>query len=728
MSAVRQISARESEAISSADPEMPIVTPPAGRDDPILLLRTAIARLKAPHGDLPDQAEVANLLAETREALERMKVIAGAIKECGDFLKEARFDQAFEALDAGLAAYPADPILVARRREVEEEQSAIHTGAAVRTALDEAGWLLGQGRTDLATQFLREKVAKLPEQPALISHLEELEALLPRWERERRVQATLDGAAMLEELRQWQAALTILEEALHSYPDSEELIAASKRVRDRLVDDVRQKKLAHRVELIGQKIAAQSWRQALSLLEGTQKDFPGEPELSLLRREVDAGLRRSECEALAAEARQCLADGEFEQAERAIREGLESFGPEPSLEALRRQLEIETKYREELRKAQVLFGQRRLREAERVLEQLAAPDRPEAHALLDAVRGICAATEEEKFYESGRGKALELIQGEHFAQAADLLRNLLLLFPGDPILERDLRTAQTGVERCSQEVAPPAGSDHPALQPEVQAGALEEVHLAEVRPSRIRGAAIAGAASLMLGAAAGAAWMISRNAAPVARPAAAQPTVQAPLSVAHEGGSPSAAAPGETPPQPACDAAGTGQQRYERGARRQYGRSFRRKLLRTQIPAQHPVVLEPPGAEATTTAETVPGLPGGLARTFNAPAPPPAARAPIAKRAPAPGGRLEAAELINRTLPVYPALARERGISGIVRLEALIDERGAVTSVTVLRGDPVLTTAARNAVLKWRYKPARLNGRPIATTATIQVLFGDRNK
>ena len=728
MSAVRQISARESEAISSADPEMPIVTPPAGRDDPILLLRTAIARLKAPHGDLPDQAEVANLLAETREALERMKVIAGAIKECGDFLKEVRFDQAFEALDAGLAAYPADPILVARRREVEEEQSAIHRDAAVRTALDEAGWLLGQGRTDLATQFLREKVAKLPEQPALISHLEELEALLPRWERERRVQATLDGAAMLEELRQWQAALTILEEALHSYPDSEELIAASKRVRDRLVDDVRQKKLAHRVELIGQKIAAQSWRQALSLLEGTQKDFPGEPDLSLLRREVDAGLRRSECEALAAEARQCLADGEFEQAERAIREGLESFGPEPSLEALRRQLEIETQYREELRKAQVLFGQRRLREAERVLEQLAAPDRPEAHALLDAVRGICAATEEEKFYESGRGKALELIQGEHFAQAVDLLRNLLLLFPGDPILERDLRTAQSGVERCSQEVAPPAGSGHPAPQPEVQAGALEEVHLAEVRPSRIRGAAIAGAASLMLGAAAGAAWMISRDAAPVARPAAAQPTVQAPLSVAHEGGSPSAAIPMETPPQPVATAAGPGQQKI-RPRRTALVRPFiPPEAVRTQIPAQHPVLLQPPGAEATTTAETAPGLPGGLARTFNAPAPPPAARAPIAKRPPAPGGRLEAAELIDRTLPVYPVLAREGGISGIVRLEALIDERGAVTSVTVLRGDPVLTTAARNAVLKWRYKPARLNGRPIATTAMIQVLFGDRNK
>jgi hypothetical protein len=39
-----------------------------------------------------------------------------------------------------------------------------------------------------------------------------------------------------------------------------------------------------------------------------------------------------------------------------------------------------------------------------------------------------------------------LIQQRQFAQAADLLRNLLALFPGDSILERDLVVAQNGLD------------------------------------------------------------------------------------------------------------------------------------------------------------------------------------------------------------------------------------------------------------------------------------------
>jgi TonB family protein len=63
-----------------------------------------------------------------------------------------------------------------------------------------------------------------------------------------------------------------------------------------------------------------------------------------------------------------------------------------------------------------------------------------------------------------------------------------------------------------------------------------------------------------------------------------------------------------------------------------------------------------------------------------------------------------------------------------VRLTAAIDERGEVNNVKVVSGDAVLATAAKNAVLQWKYKPATLNGRPIATTTEIQIVFGDQNK
>jgi protein TonB len=98
------------------------------------------------------------------------------------------------------------------------------------------------------------------------------------------------------------------------------------------------------------------------------------------------------------------------------------------------------------------------------------------------------------------------------------------------------------------------------------------------------------------------------------------------------------------------------------------------------------------------------------------------------KPEPVPGGKIVQAILITRTLPVYPALARQRAIAGAVRLTATIDEHGNVNNVKIVSGDVLLGAAAKNALLTWKYKPATLNGRPIATPTEIEIVFGDRNK
>lgn len=448
----------------SANPEILTAasTPQPDSGDPLQLLRDAINRLKSHNGELPDQAQVANLLAEAREALERASVVARVVAECEGFLKESHFDQAIEALDAGLLIYPTDPALVARRRDVELRKKAFESAAAARAAIEEANWLADQDRIDMAVHFLKDKAAAIQAQPALISRLEELETLLPRWEEKRQVQAALGRARMLEESQQWRAALTILEETSRLYPASGELAEAEKRLRNRLLAHEREKKLARRLELIGQKIVAQSWSQAFTLLEDARKEFPDTPELNALERQADAGRRRSEREAVAGEVRQCVADGELEQAEQVLRRGLEALGPEPALEALRAELESQRKYREELGRAQVLFAQRQLLEAERVLAQMVAvQDRPEARALLTAVQQARSAAEEENFRERGREKALELMQQGQFAQAADLLHNLLSLFPGNPILERDLAAARSALGQLSSDTVPATGRKIP---------------------------------------------------------------------------------------------------------------------------------------------------------------------------------------------------------------------------------------------------------------------------
>jgi protein TonB len=73
--------------------------------------------------------------------------------------------------------------------------------------------------------------------------------------------------------------------------------------------------------------------------------------------------------------------------------------------------------------------------------------------------------------------------------------------------------------------------------------------------------------------------------------------------------------------------------------------------------------------------------------------------------------------------PDYPELARAAGIEGVVILEAIIDLRGRVQNVTVLRSIPFLDEAAIAAVERWEYEPTLLNGIPVPVVMTVTVRF-----
>jgi protein TonB len=78
--------------------------------------------------------------------------------------------------------------------------------------------------------------------------------------------------------------------------------------------------------------------------------------------------------------------------------------------------------------------------------------------------------------------------------------------------------------------------------------------------------------------------------------------------------------------------------------------------------------------------------------------------------------------------PIYPALARAVHVEGVVILEAVIDVRGDVQSVRVLRSFPLLDQAAIDAVRQWRYTPARLNGDVVPVIVTVTVNFSLTNR
>lgn len=102
--------------------------------------------------------------------------------------------------------------------------------------------------------------------------------------------------------------------------------------------------------------------------------------------------------------------------------------------------------------------------------------------------------------------------------------------------------------------------------------------------------------------------------------------------------------------------------------------------------------------------------------------PPPLPSPPELKK-PIRVGSLAPSKLIHRVDPPYPILAKKMRIEGTVCLEAVIDEEGNVTDVTVMSGHATLSDAAVKAVRQWKYTPTVQNGEPVPILAIIRVVF-----
>ncbi len=81
------------------------------------------------------------------------------------------------------------------------------------------------------------------------------------------------------------------------------------------------------------------------------------------------------------------------------------------------------------------------------------------------------------------------------------------------------------------------------------------------------------------------------------------------------------------------------------------------------------------------------------------------------------------ANLINKVVPAYPALAKAARVQGSVEFRATISKEGNIENLQLVHGHPLLVNAAKDAVLQWKYRPTLLNGQPVEVLTEIVVNF-----
>ncbi len=129
-----------------------------------------------------------------------------------------------------------------------------------------------------------------------------------------------------------------------------------------------------------------------------------------------------------------------------------------------------------------------------------------------------------------------------------------------------------------------------------------------------------------------------------------------------------------------------------------------------------PAPVEPPDSPVPAGGETIgDGSSGVRPEETDAASPEPYAALPFGAEPPV---------LKTRVEPQYPSLARKAGIGGDVVLQIVVERDGTIGSAFAVQEAPLgLTAAATDAVRRWVYVPARLDGRPIAVVKTVRVRF-----
>jgi protein TonB len=128
----------------------------------------------------------------------------------------------------------------------------------------------------------------------------------------------------------------------------------------------------------------------------------------------------------------------------------------------------------------------------------------------------------------------------------------------------------------------------------------------------------------------------------------------------------------------------------------------------------------PGGVPGGQAGGVIGGVLGGVPKGAPPPAPPVATgpRAPVRV-----GGDVKPPRLLFGPEPDYPLLAKQSRLSGVVVIDAIIDENGKVKGMRVISGHPLLIPAALSAVSKRRYQPTVLDGEPTPIDLRVEVSF-----
>ena len=79
--------------------------------------------------------------------------------------------------------------------------------------------------------------------------------------------------------------------------------------------------------------------------------------------------------------------------------------------------------------------------------------------------------------------------------------------------------------------------------------------------------------------------------------------------------------------------------------------------------------------------------------------------------------------VVKKTAPDYPAIAKQLKVAGHVEVDVTIDADGNVENVKIVSGNAMLTPSVVTAVKKWKFTPFTQGGSPTKAVASLDFDF-----
>ena len=303
---------------------------------------------------------VATIASEKRE-----RAILEDLVRIQSSQRAGRLREAAELLEKSLGAHGEDARLLETRQVLSRNLAERQRSEYLENLRNECHRLLKQGRFDDAIGLLEGSEVRYPNDREASALLAEAKAAREAHERKQSIEKALARATELIHQADFEAGLSVLDDALGTYPDSRELAEALARAAVRRDEADRRREIKQLTETIERAIADGDWGRAIDRIATGLERFPEEPSLVRLKRTTEESKHRQEVVEVETSALDALKGGSLALAAEIVAAARIRWPDEKKIKKLHQEVELSCA-EEEVSRAKELLRSGRYDEAEQL--------------------------------------------------------------------------------------------------------------------------------------------------------------------------------------------------------------------------------------------------------------------------------------------------------------------------------------------------------------------------